>query len=211
MNDRRLCRAFCSRRRAPCNEHDALGSPFLSVLVRAPPNPPANPRVSGGHENDPANPTSPPPGAAPGLAGAASPSFPACLRPPRPAPRSAGRRSRPSTASRTRATRTSPAASGSWAPTSSASRRGRCTPQAPFSRALDRRSSDAVAVKHYDWIKAELERRGLAATPYRIALAWNGGIRAVLDRHPPAAAADYATRAANIADEFEKSELADAR
>lgn len=83
--------------------------------------------------------------------------------------------------------------------------------RAPFSRALDRRSSDAVAVKHYDWIKSELDRRGIAATPYRIALAWNGGIRAVLDRNPPAAAADYASRAANIAGELEKSELADAR
>jgi len=83
--------------------------------------------------------------------------------------------------------------------------------QAPFSRALDRRSSDAVAVKHYDWIKAELERRGLLASPYRIALVWNGGIRAVLDRNPPASVADYALRASNIAEELEKSELADAR
>ena len=77
--------------------------------------------------------------------------------------------------------------------------------RAPFSRALDRRSSDAVAVKHYDWIKAEIERRGLVATPYRIALAWNGGIRAVLAGRPPSAAADYALRASNIAAELEKS------
>lgn len=82
--------------------------------------------------------------------------------------------------------------------------------QAPFSRALDRRSSDVVAVKHYDWIKAEIERRGLVATPYRIALVWNGGIRALVGDNPPASAVDYATRAANIAAELEKSELADA-
>lgn len=82
---------------------------------------------------------------------------------------------------------------------------------APFSRALDRRSSDAVAVKHYEWIKAELERRGVTATPYRIALAWNAGIRAVLVEHPSAVAADYASRAANLAEYFEKSEVADAR
>jgi hypothetical protein len=82
---------------------------------------------------------------------------------------------------------------------------------APFSRALDRRSSDAVAVKHYEWIKSELEHRGMAATPYRIALAWNGGIRAVFVEHPPAAVVDYASRAANLAEYFEKSELADAR
>ncbi len=79
---------------------------------------------------------------------------------------------------------------------------------APFSRALDRRSSDAVAVKHYDWIKSELERRGIAATPYRIALAWNGGIRAVFIEHPSAVAVDYASRAANLALAFERSELA---
>lgn len=84
--------------------------------------------------------------------------------------------------------------------------------QAPFSRALDRRSSDAVAVKHYDWIKAELEVRGLAVTPYNVALAWNGGIRAVTDGHPPAVAIDYASRAANLAAELDRSQvLADAR
>jgi hypothetical protein len=84
--------------------------------------------------------------------------------------------------------------------------------QAPFSRALDRTSSDAVAVKHYDWIKSELERRGLPITPYNIALAWNGGIRAVTDGHPPAVAVDYASRAANLAAEFDRSRvLADAR
>jgi hypothetical protein len=82
---------------------------------------------------------------------------------------------------------------------------------APFSRALDRHSSDAVAVKHYEWIKAELEHRGIVATPYRIALAWNGGIKAVFVEHPSAVAVDYASRAANLAAFFEKSELADAR
>jgi len=79
---------------------------------------------------------------------------------------------------------------------------------APFSEALDRRVSDAVAVKHYDWLKSELERRGLEATPYRIALAWNGGMRAAMASRPPASAVDYAARAANLAAYFEKSELA---
>lgn len=79
---------------------------------------------------------------------------------------------------------------------------------APFSRALDKRSSDAVAVKHYDWIRTELERRGIEATPYRIALAWNGGMRAVVGDHPPSVALDYASRAANLASYYERSELA---
>ncbi len=81
----------------------------------------------------------------------------------------------------------------------------------PFAQALDRRVSDAVAVKHYDWLKAELVRRGVEVTPFRIALAWNAGISAVLAQHPPAAAADYATRAANLAAELERNELADSR
>jgi hypothetical protein len=83
--------------------------------------------------------------------------------------------------------------------------------EAPFTRALDRRSSDAVAVKHYDWIKSQLEAKGVAPTPYNVALAWNGGIRAVFDPRPPAMAVDYANRAANIAAVLEKTQLADAR
>jgi hypothetical protein len=82
---------------------------------------------------------------------------------------------------------------------------------APFSRALDRHSSDAVAVKHYDWIKSELARRSIAATPYNIALVWNGGMRAVVDPQPSASVTDYATRAANLAAEFESHEVAFAR
>jgi hypothetical protein len=83
--------------------------------------------------------------------------------------------------------------------------------QAPFSRALDRHSSDAVAVRHYDWIKAELEHRGVEPSPYRIALAWNGGIGAATDGHPSAATMDYASRAANLAAEIERNELAASR
>lgn len=83
--------------------------------------------------------------------------------------------------------------------------------RAPFTRALDRRSSDAVAVRHYDWLKCELERRGVEVSPYRIALAWNGGIGAALRDHPSAAAVDYATRAANLAAEFERSEPPESR
>ena len=81
----------------------------------------------------------------------------------------------------------------------------------PFSLAVDRRVSDAVAVKHYDWLKAELERRGVAATPFTIALAWNCGFRAVVSGRPSAPAVDYATRAANLEAELARNALADAR
>jgi hypothetical protein len=83
---------------------------------------------------------------------------------------------------------------------------------APFSLALDRRVSDAVAVKHYDWLKAELARRGMEATPFRIALAWNGGLGAALAGRPAPSAVDYATRVVNLALELHRRELlADAR
>ncbi len=83
--------------------------------------------------------------------------------------------------------------------------------RAPFNQALDRRASDAVAVKHYEWIKSQLERLGLPVSPYMIALVWNGGMGAVLGENPPAAALDYAARAANIAGELQRRQVADAR
>jgi hypothetical protein len=83
--------------------------------------------------------------------------------------------------------------------------------QAPFSRALDRRSSDAVAVKHYDWIKAELEKRDIPVTAFNVALVWNGGVKAVTSGNPPAMAVDYATRASNLAAVLGRSQLADAK
>src|SRR6185295_13837375 len=55
----------------------------------------------------------------------------------------------------------------------------------PFERANDRTASDMVAVKHYDWIKRGLESAGVPATPYNIALAWNGGLGAVIAGKAP--------------------------
>lgn len=73
----------------------------------------------------------------------------------------------------------------------------------PFVRALDRRASDAVAVKHYDWLKRHLEGAGMPATPYAIALAWNGGLGRTLRGTSCAATRDYAERVANIAGGFD--------
>lgn len=72
----------------------------------------------------------------------------------------------------------------------------------PFARALDRRTSDVVAVKHYDWIKSRLEGAGIPATPYAIALAWNGGLDRAVRGRSCAATRDYAERVANIASTF---------
>jgi hypothetical protein len=75
----------------------------------------------------------------------------------------------------------------------------------PFARALDRGMSDAVAIKHYEWLKARLERSGVPATPYTIALAWNGGITGAVNGHPPRAAREYAERVANMALSIERA------
>ena len=69
----------------------------------------------------------------------------------------------------------------------------------PFHRALDRNMSDTVAIKHYEWIKRGLEAARVPATPYYIALAWNGGLSAAISGRAPRVAHDYAQRAANLA------------
>lgn len=75
----------------------------------------------------------------------------------------------------------------------------------PFTRALDRGASDAVAIKHYEWIKRGLEAAGLPATPYNIALAWNSGLGAATSGRSPSIAHDYAQRATNLAYQFESN------
>jgi hypothetical protein len=79
---------------------------------------------------------------------------------------------------------------------------------APFAHALDRSVSDAVAVKHYEWLRVSLERAGKPATPYAIGLAWNGGLEAVLRGNSPRAARDYAQRVANLAEALEREKSA---
>ena len=69
----------------------------------------------------------------------------------------------------------------------------------PFSRALERPLSDEIALRHYAWLKQGLESARLPATPYNIALAWNGGLRAAVQGRAPRAAHDYAQRAAQLA------------
>jgi hypothetical protein len=69
----------------------------------------------------------------------------------------------------------------------------------PFQHALDRGTSDAIAVKHYEWIKRGLQAARVPATPYYIALAWNGGLSAAISGRSPRVAHDYAERAANLA------------
>lgn len=69
---------------------------------------------------------------------------------------------------------------------------------APFTQALNRTMSDLVAEKHYEWIKRGLQRARVPATSYNIALAWNSGVAAVVNRRAPRAAHRYAQRAVNL-------------
>ena len=69
----------------------------------------------------------------------------------------------------------------------------------PFQHALNRETSDIIAIKHYEWIKRGLEAARVPATPYYIALAWNGGLSAAISGRAPSIAHDYAQRAANLA------------
>ncbi|MCX6955158.1 MAG: hypothetical protein NTV51_23645 [Verrucomicrobia bacterium] len=72
-----------------------------------------------------------------------------------------------------------------------------------FVRALDRAESDRVAVRHYDWLKRGLERAGLVASPYNIALACNGGLAATVTGRVIAASHDYARRAEALAEIYD--------
>jgi|GEM_PF-4580482 len=57
-------------------------------------------------------------------------------------------------------------------------------------------------------LKVRLERAGIEATPYNIALAWNAGLTAVLNDHVPASSHDYADRVSNLAMELRARQLA---
>lgn len=81
----------------------------------------------------------------------------------------------------------------------------------PFARAIERPVSDAVAVKHYEWLKQGLVRHGLEASPYNIALAWNGGLAATVRGSVRPCTRDYAERVTNIAQSLHATQLANNR
>ena len=75
----------------------------------------------------------------------------------------------------------------------------------PFQQAIDRGTSDLIAVKHYEWIKRGLQSARVPVTPYYIALAWNSGLSAAISGRSPRVAHDYAQRAANLAASYDVS------
>ncbi len=72
----------------------------------------------------------------------------------------------------------------------------------PFRMALDRASSDEVAVLHYEWIRRGLSDAGIDANTYNIALAWNCGLGAVVGGRVPSVTYRYASQVKNLADMF---------
>ncbi|MDQ5979093.1 MAG: hypothetical protein QG602_2067 [Verrucomicrobiota bacterium] len=72
----------------------------------------------------------------------------------------------------------------------------------PFSQAVQREAADEVAVRHYEWIRINLERAGVDATPFNIAMAWNSGVNNVLKGRVPNVSYDYATRVTNLVQTF---------
>lgn len=81
----------------------------------------------------------------------------------------------------------------------------------PFNLAVQRAESDAVAVKHYEWIKRSLERAGVEASAFNIAMAWNCGVQAVVNGRIPTVTYQYARRVTNLIESFraERAEVAE--
>jgi hypothetical protein len=77
----------------------------------------------------------------------------------------------------------------------------------PFTDALNRRWSDEVAERHYDWLCERLARHGLEPSVYNVALAWNAGLAAAVRGRAPRRSHDYAWRVGNIAGELHRQTL----
>jgi hypothetical protein len=70
---------------------------------------------------------------------------------------------------------------------------------APFTDASSSpRLASAVAAAHLRWLRLNLEKEGISATPFALALAWNAGLSAVLDSAYKYPTTHYAERVANL-------------
>lgn len=81
----------------------------------------------------------------------------------------------------------------------------------PFADALNRRWSDEVAARHYDWLCERLVRNGLEPSVYNVALAWNAGLSAAVRGRAPRCSHEYALRVGNVAHDLHKRTLLVAR
>lgn len=74
-----------------------------------------------------------------------------------------------------------------------------------FQLANQRETADAVAVQHYEWIKRTLEKAGIDASPFNIAMAWNTGVDNVVNGRAPSVSYDYAQRVTNLVQTFKRN------
>jgi soluble lytic murein transglycosylase-like protein len=68
----------------------------------------------------------------------------------------------------------------------------------PHADAHNATVAHGIAVRHFDWLQAEIARSGRQPTAYLMAAAWNGGLGRVLGARMPSATRDYATRVSNL-------------
>jgi len=78
----------------------------------------------------------------------------------------------------------------------------------PFSMAVQREHADEVAVMHYEWLRRGLERNGLTASSYNIALAWNAGLSAVVNGRVGNRTRGYASQVVNLVEELNRNQIA---
>ena len=76
----------------------------------------------------------------------------------------------------------------------------------PFSQATQREAADEVAVLHYEWIKSNLTRAGVDASPFNIAMAWNSGVNNVIKGRAPSVSYNYAQRVVNLVHTFKEQQ-----
>jgi len=63
----------------------------------------------------------------------------------------------------------------------------------PFGWAIDPRLSRICALRHIAWLAAQLEARGVPATPFNVAAAWNAGLDRYITGRAPERAYRYAS------------------
>jgi len=76
----------------------------------------------------------------------------------------------------------------------------------PFSQAIQREAADEVAVAHYEWIRASLQKAGVDATAFNIAMAWNSGVSNVIKGRAPRVSYNYAQRVVNLVHTFKEQQ-----
>ena len=74
-----------------------------------------------------------------------------------------------------------------------------------FSLATQREAADEVAIIHYEWIKRSLEKAGVDASAFNIAMAWNTGVDNVVNGRAPSVSYDYAERVTNLVQNFKRN------